>query len=159
MKIKNTEKLFFTLRITLGWLFFYAGLTKVMDPEWSAAGYLNGAKSLGFFYQWLASPDMIPVINFVNEWGLLLLGVSLILGVCLRISTALGAALMILYYIPILSFPMVGEHYFLVDEHIIFAIALLLLASVKAGRIWGLELWLSKYPPFVKNAKLRKLIG
>ncbi len=159
MKIKNTDKLFFTLRITLGWLFFYAGLVKVMNPNWSAAGYLNSAKSLGFFYQWLASPDIIPIINFVNEWGLLLLGVSLLVGLFVRLSSTLGVALMALYYIPILSFPIVGEHYFLVDEHVIFAIALLLLANVRAGRIWGLETWCSKLPICAKYPKLRKMIG
>lgn len=39
------------LRATLGWLFFYAGLTKVLNPAWSAAGYLNGAKTLPDFYR------------------------------------------------------------------------------------------------------------
>lgn len=41
----------FLLRISIGWLMFYAGITKVLNPEWSAAGYLKGAKTFVVFYQ------------------------------------------------------------------------------------------------------------
>ena len=71
----------FLLRVSLGWMFFYAGITKVINPAWSAEGYLNGAKTFAGFYHWLASPGILPVTNFVNEWGLTLLGVSLVLGI------------------------------------------------------------------------------
>ena len=39
------------LRVVMGWLFFYAGITKVLDPAWSAAGYITNAKSLTVLYQ------------------------------------------------------------------------------------------------------------
>jgi len=122
----------------MGWLFFYAGITKVLDPKWSAAGYLKGAKTFTGFYQWLVGSDILPIINFINEWGLTLLGVSLILGIFVRMSSVLGAVLMLLYYFPILEFPYVG-HSFLVDEHIIYALALIMFASLRVERLWGLE--------------------
>ena len=128
----------FLLRISIGWLMFYAGITKVLDPQWSAAGYLKGAKTFADFYQRLTSPGTLPVINFVNEWGLTLLGVSLILGVFIRFSAPLGAILMLFYYFPILAFPYPSAHAFIVDEHIIYAAALLALASLRAGDFWGL---------------------
>ncbi|OGZ37785.1 MAG: hypothetical protein A3E90_02075 [Candidatus Portnoybacteria bacterium RIFCSPHIGHO2_12_FULL_40_11] len=128
----------FLLRISMGWLFFYAGITKVLDPKWSAAGYLKGAKTFTGFYQWLVGSDILPIINFINEWGLTLLGVSLILGIFVRMSSVLGAVLMLLYYFPILEFPYVG-HSFLVDEHIIYALALIMFASLRVERLWGLE--------------------
>lgn len=127
------------LRIATGWLMFYAGITKVLNPEWSAAGYLNNAKTFTGLFQWLASPGMLPVINFINEWGLTLLGLSLILGVCVKWSGILGAVLMMLYYFPVLDFPKVGEHSYLVDEHIIYAVVLVVLALFNAGAVWGLE--------------------
>ncbi|MDP3771027.1 MAG: DoxX family membrane protein, partial [bacterium] len=111
------------LRITMGWLFFYAGITKVLDPAWSAAGYLRGAKTFTSLYQWFASSGNIGWVNFVNEWGLTLLGISLILGIGVRLSSVLGVALMLLYYFPILEFPRVG-HGYLVDEHVVYAFAL-----------------------------------
>jgi len=126
------------LRLAMGWMMFYAGTTKVLDPGWSAAGYLKSAKTFAGFYQWLAQPDIIPFINFINEWGLTLLGVSLILGIFVRLSSLLGVLLMLLYYIPVLSFPYVG-HGYIVDEHVIYALVLLFFAASRAGRIWGLD--------------------
>ena len=133
------------LRLALGFLMFYAGITKVTDPSWSAAGYIKGAKEFIPFYNFLLNSSVLPVINFLNEWGLTLLGVSLIFGVFVRLSSILGIVLMILYYLPILKFPYVGEHSYLVDEHIIYSVALLLLMLFNAGRIFGFDGWFSKF--------------
>lgn len=149
----------FLLRITMGWLFFYAGITKVINPAWSAAGYLNGAKTFTGFYQWLANPDILPITNFLNEWGLTLIGLSLILGVFVRVSAVLGAAMMVLYYFPVLAFPKIGANAYLVDEHIIYTMALLVLASVQSGRIWGLETWCIKLPLCSRYPRLRGWLG
>ncbi|OHA65817.1 MAG: hypothetical protein A3D64_01005 [Candidatus Wildermuthbacteria bacterium RIFCSPHIGHO2_02_FULL_49_9] len=129
----------FFLRISLGWLFLYAGITKVLNPEWSAAGYLKGAKTFSGLYQWFASLEILPLTDLLNEWGLTLIGLSLLVGVGVRLSGILGALLMFLYYFPVLEFPYVGEHSYIVDEHIVYAFSLLVLAFSKAGRIWGLE--------------------
>lgn len=149
----------FLLRISLGWLFFYAGITKIINPAWSAAGYLKGAKTFAGFYQWIAGPSLLPVTNFVNEWGLTLLGASLILGISVRLSTMLGALLMLLYYLPILSFPYPNPHSYIVDEHIIYIFALLLLGSLRAGRVFGLEQWCSNLPICSRFPKLRSWLG
>ena len=149
----------FLLRLSMGWLFFYAGITKVLNPAWSAAGYLKGAKTFVEFYQWLASPGILPIVDFVNEWGLVLLGLSLIFGVFVRLSSILGAVLMLLYYLPILDFPYPNPHSYLVDEHIIYALVLLLFASLRAGRVWGLENWCSNLPICSKFPRLRKWLG
>ena len=131
-----THYSFIALRLVLGWVFFYAGITKVLDPEWSAGGYLKGAKVLSSFYGWLASPAVLPITNFLNEWGLTLIGTSLILGVGVRYSAVLGALLMLLYYIP-QGFPYPNPHSLIVDEHIVYIAALLLLASrAPEGGLW-----------------------
>ncbi|OHB23047.1 MAG: hypothetical protein A2939_05685 [Parcubacteria group bacterium RIFCSPLOWO2_01_FULL_48_18] len=134
----------FLLRVSMGWLMFYAGITKILNPTWSAAGYLKGAKTFTGFYQWLLSPDILPTINFVNEWGLALLGVSLIFGVFVRLSSVLGAVLMLLYYFVILDFPHPNAFSYIVDEHVIYALVLIFFAATRAGRVWGLENWLSQ---------------
>ena len=143
----------------MGILFFYAGITKVINPNWSAAGYLKGAQTLTEFYNFLLQPSVLPIINFVNAWGMTLLGVSLLLGIFVRLSSKLGALLMLLYYIPILKFPYAGTHSFLVDEHIVYIFSLLLLGSLRAGRIWGLEKWCSNLPICSKYPKLREWLG
>lgn len=131
----------FALRISLGWLMFYAGITKILDPNWSAAGYLRGAKNFVWLYQALLHPAILPAVNFLNAWGLTLLGISFILGVAMRWSCILGIVLMILYYLP-LGFPRPNEHSFIVDEHIIYIFVLLVLKMFHAGRAWGVGRWL-----------------
>lgn len=129
----------FVLRVGLGWVFFWAGITKVLNPAWSAGGFLQGAKTFPDLFHWFASPAVLPFTNFMNEWGLTLLGTSLILGIFIRWSAPFGIALMALYYLPILQFPYPNVNSFIVDEHIIYIVALILLAVFNAGRYWGLE--------------------
>lgn len=134
----------FVLRVSVGWLMFYAGIVKILNPEWSAIGYMKGAKTFAGLYQWFSQPDILPVINLINGWGLTLLGVSLLLGVLVRISAPLGALLMLLYYLPVLKFPYIGSYGFLIDDHIIYAATLVFLAAIRSGDIWGLDKYLNK---------------
>ncbi|MES2953465.1 MAG: DoxX family membrane protein [Patescibacteria group bacterium] len=147
----------FALRITLGWMFFYAGITKVLDSSWSAAGYLAGAKSFPALFAWFASPSVIPVTNFLNAWGLTLLGVALLLGIAVRLSSMLGVLLMTLYYLTALDFPFPNAHSLLVDQHVIYSAALFVLATFHAGRVWGLEEWCSRLSFLKKYPKLREI--
>ena len=117
---------------------FYAGITNILGPAWTSAGYLGAAKTFPGFYSWFASPANIGWVNFLNEWGLTLIGISLILGLGVRLSSILGVSLMLLYYFPVLEFPKV-EHGLIVDDHIIYAAILLFLAAVRAGRYYGLD--------------------
>ena len=66
----------FLLRIAVGWLMFYAGITKIVmysvekgwyNPQFSAAFYLKGAKLFTAFYQSLLSPDILPTVSFINK--------------------------------------------------------------------------------------------
>ncbi|MEX1063715.1 MAG: DoxX family protein [Candidatus Paceibacterota bacterium] len=136
---KTQRLVLFFLRISMGWLFLYAGIVKVINPQWSAAGFLSGAKTFPGLFNWFLQPGVLPFTNFVNEWGLTLLGISLILGAFARWSSLLGALLMILYYLPALDFPYIGVNSFIVDEHIIYAFVLLFFATVGAGKFWGLD--------------------
>ena len=155
---RSDKKLLAAARIALGWLFFYAGITKLLAPAWSAKGFLLGAKTFTGFYAWLASDGVLPVVDFMNEWGLTLLGVSLILGVFVRLSGLLGALLMVLYWFPGLDFPKV-DHGYLVDDHVIYALVLLYFAAVKAGRWYGLEERCAKLPICAKYPRLRAWLG
>lgn len=146
-KVQKLSLLF--LRLSLGWLFFYAGITKVLDPKWSAAGYLKAAQTATGLYGWFASSQNIGWVNFLNEWGLTLIGTALILGLFVRLAALSGILLMVLYYLPILNFPYVGKGAtsFIVDQHIIFIFALLLLWSFDAGKYWGLNNTIRKFMP------------
>ena len=129
------------LRLSLGWLFLYAGWTKIINAEWSAAGYLQSAKTFAPLYQWLASPDLLPITNFVNQWGLFLVGLFLIIGFRVRIASFVGATMMLLYYFPILDGLRPNAHALIVDEHIIYSAGFLVLAMYARDSRWSNKLF------------------
>lgn len=142
MDMKRIATIF--IQISVGWLMFYAGVTKILNPAWSAEGYLKGAKTFSKFYTSLASPSMLPITNFINEWGLTIIGVALLTGIMVRWASIGGAALMILYYLPILEFPKVGEHGYIVDEHIVYIGVFLMLIGFHKGFGYSLKWILDK---------------
>lgn len=149
--------LVFLLRIALGWIFFYAGISKIMTANWSAVGFLKGAKLFQGMYFYFADPSIVSYVSMINKWALLLLGISLILGIFIRFSAPLGAVLLVLYYLP-RGLPHPDPTSYIVDSHWIYAIALLLLAAFHAGRYWGVAGWYSKTLYFKKHPKLRGLL-
>ena len=68
----------FTLRMFIGWYFLYEGLAKLFTPNWSAYGYLVDSKGVfsPLFLQLAENPVMLEVVNFVNVWGLTLVGLD-----------------------------------------------------------------------------------
>lgn len=133
------KKSIFALRLAMGVMFAYAGISKIINPSWSALGYLKGAKTLPELFNWFTSANNIGWVNFVNEWGLLLVGACLILGFAVRYASIAGIVLMILYYLPILNFPMAGDHSYIVDEHIIYILIFWVFIATNAGQYWGLD--------------------
>ena len=149
-KVKKTqnseqwkEAFLFVLRISLGWLFLYSGLMKLYTPEWSAIGLLTNANTFPDLYNWFASDANIGWVNFMNVWGQILIGLGLVSGTLTRLASIFGALMMALYYFPSLEFPYVA-HGFIVDEHIIYALALAVLANQRAGQFVGIDKYLSE---------------
>jgi len=143
----------------MGSMFLYAGITKLMNPEWSAGDYLASAKTFKGFYLFLAAPETVGAVSSLNEWALTLLGISLILGIFVRLSSVLGIILMFLYYLPILDFPYVGKSNFIVDQHVIYIFVLLYLAVVRAGRVFGLDPRCARLPLCRRLPRLRGWLG
>ena len=52
----------------------------------------------GMFYAMAGNPDLLRVIDFINVWGLILIGAGLILGLFTRVAIYGGIALLTLYY-------------------------------------------------------------
>lgn len=135
---RNEKFSLLAVRLILGFFYFYAGFSKLTNADWTSAGFLQGAKTFPGLFAWFASENLIGIVDFMNEWGLTLLGISLVLGLFVRLSASLGVLLMFLYYLPGLEFPYV-EHGFLIDDHIILISVLIYLAIVRAGRVYGLD--------------------
>jgi uncharacterized membrane protein YphA (DoxX/SURF4 family) len=79
------------------------------------------------------------------RWGLLLVGICLLLGLFSRPACVAGAAFLLAFYLampPLLGVPdnpRVEGHYFLINKNIIEMLALLVLATTPSGRWLGLD--------------------
>jgi thiosulfate dehydrogenase [quinone] large subunit len=133
-------------RISMGWVFLFAAIRQIPSADWSAAGFLSGAKTFPAFFELMASPPFLTIINLVIPWAHLLIGLALILGIGMRLAAIAGAGLMILYYLPRLDGFMVGPTNFIVEYHLVYAALIVYLAAVQAGRVFGLEGWLANRP-------------
>ncbi len=135
------------LRVAIGWHFLFEGIVKLLNPNWSAVGYLLDSKGIfSFFYQFLASEQKIlSIVNFLNEWGLVLIGLGLILGIFTRIATYSGMVLLAFYYFS--HPPFIGMNYalpnegsyLLVDKVFIEFCALGVLAIIPTGKYIGID--------------------
>jgi uncharacterized membrane protein YphA (DoxX/SURF4 family) len=88
------------LRMVIGWHFLYEGFTKLLLPGWTSAGYLeNSPGPLSALFQWLAAQKALtPVVDALNVWGLIAVGLALMLGIAVRPASAAGMALLAMYY-------------------------------------------------------------
>jgi thiosulfate dehydrogenase [quinone] large subunit len=95
------------LRILVGWHFLYEGVAKLTNPYWTSAGYLQ--ESQGWFSEWFqdlaSSPGLLTTVDNLNQWGLLLIGLALLLGCFTRVASLFGIVLLLLYYLAAPPFP------------------------------------------------------
>jgi len=142
------------LRIAIGWHFLYEGLVKLFDPNWSSASYLAESKWIfsGLFDWILMNPEVLGVVDLLNIYGLILIGLGLFFGCFTRIASVSGIILLLLYYVanpPLIKITqgMGAEgNYLFVDKNLVELIALSVLAFFPAGMFWGLDrlIFLSK---------------
>lgn len=138
------------LRLAIGWHFLYEGIVKLANPNWSSAGYLldSGGFMKQFFYNLAANPNALKVIDLINIWGLMLIGLGLILGAFTRVAIISAIVLLIFYYLS--HPPFVGLKYALpsdgsylvVNKMIIEALALCVLLVFPTWREWGIDRWI-----------------
>jgi thiosulfate dehydrogenase [quinone] large subunit len=71
------------LRMAIGWHFLYEGVAKLLIPGWSSEGYLSVSKwILAPVFKWIAAtPPALAAVDFLNIWGLILIGLGLMFGV------------------------------------------------------------------------------
>jgi len=147
MKSKTLIFWLVSLRVIIGWHFLYEGMVKVINPSWSSAGYL--LDSQGFFksiFYWMAgNPDLLKVINFLNIWGLIAIGTTLILGLFTKVSLWSGVMLLAMYFIS--HPPFIGVNYALpsegsymfVNKTLIEMVAMIVLINFPTGRYFGID--------------------
>ncbi len=155
------EYLWGLLRIVMGWVILWPFFDKILGLGYSTkAGksWLDGVSPTAGFLKSTKGPfaDFFHSIagNVAVDWlfmlGLLLIGLALVLGIGVRIAAYSGSVLMVLLWfasMPIKTNPMV-------DDHIVYILALLTLASLGAGQYLGLGKWWKKQQFVEKNSIL-----
>jgi thiosulfate dehydrogenase [quinone] large subunit len=113
---KSQTTMLTILRMLIGWHFLYEGVVKLWNPGWTAAGYLNdsGGSFATFFKGMASSPGLLNVVDTLNVWGLILIGLSLILGMFSRAGILAGIVLLAFYYLS--HPPIIGADYALPSE-------------------------------------------
>lgn len=153
-----TSSVLILLRLSMGWLFIYSGvnhlLTEIDTGEMSTTGYLLFATK-GPFQEFFSSLAGNSIVNGLVVWGLILIGLALILGVFVRFSSVMGSVMLVLFYLS--AFP--PEHNPFMDDHIVEVLVFAALAIFGAGRILGLDYLLEKTEIVQRWPKLRILLG
>ena len=94
-------------RLTMAWTFLYAASHQVFDPKFTVVGFLNTTKTFHNFFSMFMMPAMAPVTTFLVEYGHLLIGLSLLFGLMVRVSSAFGILLMIVYWFAHMNWPFI----------------------------------------------------
>ena len=141
------KTMIFFLRVLIGWHFLYEGIVKLMIPNWSAIDFLAMSRwILAPLYNWIAAtPSVLAVVDFLNIWGLIFIGLGLIFGFMTRIAMGAGVALLALYYTA--NPPLVGldygvpveGHYLWVNKTLIEMVAMLALFFLPTHEIYSLD--------------------
>ncbi len=140
-----SRTLILLLRLSMAWIFLYAASHQVFVPGWSAAGFLESTTTFRWLFGMFTGPIMAPLVSFLVEYGHLLIGLSLLLGLGVRVSGGFGMLLMALSWMAHMNFPFISStNYLLVDERVVFALVLGLLIVMRAGHVRGLDEWASK---------------
>jgi thiosulfate dehydrogenase [quinone] large subunit len=152
------------LRISTGFVFLWAFLDKTFGFGYatpSAKAWIHGGSpTKGFLSSVEVGPGWLqtffhniagdPWANWLFMLGLLGIGVALILGIGLRIAAGAGIAMMALMWLA--EWPLAkGSSNPLVDYHVTYAIAGVVVALTYAGHTWGLGRWWASLPLVQKN--------
>lgn len=136
----------------MGWTFLWPFIDKVYGLGFATEagkGWVDGTSpTFGFlkfaahgpfanFYQSLAGNIFV---DWIFMLGLLLIGLSLILGVGVKVATYSGVLMLFFMYAALLP----PEHNPFLDEHLIYIVILIGLNLSNSGRYLGLGSWWSQ---------------
>jgi thiosulfate dehydrogenase [quinone] large subunit len=141
-------------RLSLGWIFLWAFLDKTFGLGFateSKNAWIDGGSPTNGFLSNAPTGPFKGVYNDIAgatwaDWlfmiGLLGIGVALVAGVAMRIAAATGALLLVLMWTAVLP----PENNPFMDDHLVYAIVLVLLAALGAGKTLGLGTYWEKLP-------------
>nr|BFE57527.1 DoxX family membrane protein [Dactylosporangium thailandense] len=170
MLTKTAARALAVLRYATGFVFLWAFADKLLGLGYStpsAKAWINGGSPTKGF---LANVDAGPLQSFFHtiagtwyaNWGFMLgllgIGLALTAGIGMRIAAASGTLLMAFMWLA--EFPLAqhtakgaptGSTNPLTDYHVVYAIAMIVLAAAYAGQTWGLGKRWAKLPIVQRN--------
>jgi thiosulfate dehydrogenase [quinone] large subunit len=135
------------LRVLIGWHFLYEGIAKLSAPAFSAAGFLTQSRGpfAPLFHALAANATALGWSNLMTEWGLVAIGLGLVVGCFTRLAAASGILFVLLIYFCnppfaglFYSIPMEGS-YLVVNKNLVEAAGLLVVALTNTGQVAGLD--------------------
>ena len=145
-RVLSARRLMAVTRISIGWVFLWAFLDKTFGLGFATEradawvnggsptfGFLNFATEGKAFHDFFASLAG-PFADWLFMIGLLGIGLALMLGIGMRIAAVSGAIMLVLMWAA--ELPLENNPF--MDDHIIYALVLGVLAIAGAGRTWGL---------------------
>lgn len=145
------------MRISIGWHFLYEGMYKYFSGDWTSKGYLlNSTGPLSsLFKECTKSAATLMIIDNLNIWGLILIGICLFVGLFEKPAKFFGIILLSLYYLSYppfasLSQTFYGEgNYWIVDRNLMEILSLLVLMVFPSSPYVGVD-------RFLMNNKINK---
>jgi thiosulfate dehydrogenase [quinone] large subunit len=143
------------LRTLIGWHFLYEGFFKLWRPAWtrdgtllgpwSSAGYLRAATGpLADVFHRMAGSSWLPAIDHIVAIGLVLVGLSLMLGLFTQAGCVGALLLLAMFYVS--QVPTHGLHepgnegaYLFVNKNLVEAAAVFAVFAFRTGRLAGLD--------------------
>jgi thiosulfate dehydrogenase (quinone) large subunit len=156
-------------------MFLNAASAEVGNPNFVTTHVMPVLSHQGVFhpvFAILASPELAPAIAFLVSYGHLLIGLSLAVGLLVRVSGGFAVALMLLYWLAAIDPPdvnavtsSIGGYVRIVryvagvvgNDHILYAVVLVFQIAMRAGHVWGLDGWIAKLPFVARHRGLRAL--
>ena len=150
MEQNKTQYVLGLLRLIIGWVFLWAFIDKVFglgfattaEKAWLAgvsptAGFLQFGVHGPFvsFYQSLAG---VPLVDWLFMFGLLFIGISLMLGIFVKLGGFSGVAMLVLMYLAIGLSPANNPF---IDEHIVYILVMIILVLTNSGQYLGFGKW------------------
>ena len=151
-KSDGTAYIWALLRFSLGWIFLWAFVDKLFGLGFateSGKGWIDGGSPIFGFLNFAARGPMVGYYhtmagNAVVDWlfmlGILAIGLPLVLGIGVRIAASIGVVMLLVMY----SAVVLPEHNPVLDDHIIYAVIMLGIATANPGYHLGLGRWWGK---------------
>src|SRR4051812_4939342 len=157
----STERAFILFfRLVMAWTFLYAASHQVFVPDFSVAGFLSHTKTFHDVFAPFTAPSVAPILTFLVGYGHLLIGLSLAVGLMVRVSASFGILLLLMYWTAHMDFPYIeNKNNFLIDYHIVYSGLLGYLIFKRAGHVFGLDAWVEKLSFVGEHPKLRPLFA